>query len=124
MSSRLYEIVSKVFSIPIAEINDNSSPETIEKWDSFHGLVLVDTLETEFNVQFTLGEITEVNNIGDIKKIIISIIAFYKTPSLSFFPHFDCTRNHKIIYSSSFSKLKPNFIFSNSLGKSYPSLSG
>jgi len=68
MSSRLYEIVSKVFSIPIAEINDNSSPETIEKWDSFHGLVLVDALETEFNVKFTLGEITEVNNIGDIKK--------------------------------------------------------
>ena len=68
MSSRFYEIVSKVFSIPIAEINDNSSPETIEKWDSFNGLVLVDTLETEFNVKFTLGEITEVNNIGDIKK--------------------------------------------------------
>ncbi len=68
MSSRFYEIVSKVFSIPIAEINDNSSPETIEKWDSFHGLVLVDALETEFNVKFTLGEITEVNNISDIKK--------------------------------------------------------
>ena len=27
---------------------------------------LVDTLETEFNVQFTIGEKTEVNNIGDI----------------------------------------------------------
>ena len=68
MSNRLYEIVSKVFSIPIAEINDNSSPENVENWDSFHGLALVDALETEFNIQFSLSEITDVQNMSDIKR--------------------------------------------------------
>ena len=68
MSRKLYEIVSKVFSIPIAEINDNSSPETVENWDSFHGLALVDALETEFNIQFSLSEITDVQNMSDIKR--------------------------------------------------------
>ena len=68
MPSKLYEIVSKVFSIPIAEINDNSSPETVENWDSFHGLALVDALETEFNIQFSLSEITDVQNMSDIKR--------------------------------------------------------
>tara|TARA_B000000460_G_C21405222_1_gene344183 strand:- start:100 stop:336 length:237 start_codon:yes stop_codon:yes gene_type:complete len=68
MSSKLYEIVSKVFSIPIAEINDNSGPETVENWDSFHGLALVDALETEFNIQFSLSEITDVQNMSDIKR--------------------------------------------------------
>lgn len=68
MSRKLYEIVSKVFSIPIAEINDNSSPENVENWDSFHGLALVDALETEFNIQFSLSEITDVQNMSDIKR--------------------------------------------------------
>ncbi len=70
MSSKLYEIVSKVFSVPITEINDNSSPQTIENWDSFHGLALVDALETEFNLQFSLSEITDVQNISDIKRYL------------------------------------------------------
>ena len=68
MPSKLYEIEPKVFSIPIAEINDTSSPETVENWDSFHGLALVDALETEFNIQFSLSEITDVQNMSDIKR--------------------------------------------------------
>ncbi len=30
MSEKLYNIISKVFSVPISEINDESGPETIE----------------------------------------------------------------------------------------------
>jgi hypothetical protein len=37
MSEKLYDIISKVFSVPLTEINDESSPETIESWDSFNG---------------------------------------------------------------------------------------
>ena len=47
-------IVAKVFSIPESEVNDQSSPENIESWDSFNGLVLVDELETHFKVKFTI----------------------------------------------------------------------
>ena len=46
-------IVSKVFSIPESEVNDQSSPENIDSWDSFNGLVLVDELENHFKVKFT-----------------------------------------------------------------------
>ena len=45
-------IVAKVFSIDESEITDKSSPETIESWDSFNGLVLVDELETHFKIKF------------------------------------------------------------------------
>jgi acyl carrier protein len=61
-------IVSKVFSIPESEVNDESSPENIETWDSFNGLVLVDELENHFNVKFTISEITDVKNVADIKQ--------------------------------------------------------
>ena len=56
--------------VPESEINDQSSPENIESWDSFHGLVLVDELENTFNVKFTIEEIADVQNVGDIKQHI------------------------------------------------------
>ena len=61
-------IVAKVFSIPESEVNDQSSPETIESWDSFNGLVLVDELENHFKIKFSISEITDVKNIADIKR--------------------------------------------------------
>ena len=68
MTSNLYEIISQVFSVPIYEVNDESSPENIESWDSFNGLVLVDELEPNFNIKFTISEITDVKNVADIKR--------------------------------------------------------
>ena len=61
-------IVAKVFSIDESEITDESSPETIESWDSFNGLVLVDELETHFKIKFSISEITNVKNVADIKQ--------------------------------------------------------
>ena len=68
MSENIYKIVAKVFSVPISEINDESSPETIESWDSFNGLILVDEIESNFNVKFSVSEIIDVKNVKDIKK--------------------------------------------------------
>ncbi len=68
MSKKLYDIISKVFSVQISEINDESSPETIESWDSFNGLILVDELESNFNIKFSISEIIDVKNVKDIKR--------------------------------------------------------
>jgi acyl carrier protein len=68
MSKKLFEIISQVMSIPISEINNKSSPENIEAWDSFNGLVLLDELEISFDVKFSLDEITDVKTVEDIKK--------------------------------------------------------
>ena len=68
MIDAVNEIVAKVFSIPESEVNDQSSPENIDSWDSFNGLVLVDELENHFKVKFTISEITDVKNVADIKQ--------------------------------------------------------
>ena len=70
MSNKLHSIISKVMDVPESEINDQSSPENIESWDSFHGLVLVDELENNFNIKFTIEEISDVQNVDDIKRHI------------------------------------------------------
>ncbi len=68
MIDEVNAIVAKVFSIPESEVNDQSSPENIETWDSFNGLILVDELESHFKVKFTISEITDVKNVADIKR--------------------------------------------------------
>tara|TARA_Y100001936_G_C16086359_1_gene682053 strand:- start:1848 stop:2087 length:240 start_codon:yes stop_codon:yes gene_type:complete len=68
MSDKVHLIVAKVFSIPISDVTDESSPETIESWDSFNGLVLVDELENNFNIKFSISEITDVKTVADIKR--------------------------------------------------------
>ena len=61
-------IIARVFLIPESQVNDESSPENIESWDSFNGLVLVDELENHFKIKFTISEITDVKNVADIKR--------------------------------------------------------
>ena len=68
MSKTVYEVVSKVMNVPSTELNDNSGPETIERWDSYNGLLLVDELESEFNISFSLEEIIDSPNVATIKK--------------------------------------------------------
>ena len=68
MSNDLYKIISKVFSISESKISSESGPATIESWDSFNGLVLIDELENHFNVKFTISEIIDVKNVADIKR--------------------------------------------------------
>ena len=68
MNQKLYEIIAGVMEVPVSQINDESNPETIENWDSFNGLVLVDKLEEAYNIKFEIAEIVSVNSVKDIKK--------------------------------------------------------
>ena len=68
MSKKLYEIISKVMKIDISTISDELGPETIENWTSFNGYVLLNELETGFNIKFTIDEAMDVKNIADIKR--------------------------------------------------------
>jgi acyl carrier protein len=68
--NKLFEIVARVFNVPIDEINYESNPENIENWDSFTGYVLLDEIETNFDVIFTIDESLEVEKIDDFKNIL------------------------------------------------------
>ena len=70
--NRLQNILEKIFEIPGNTITDDLSPETVPAWDSFNGLLLVSELEREFGVTFTMQEVVNVKNVGDIKKALSS----------------------------------------------------
>jgi acyl carrier protein len=67
---KLFEIVARVFNIPINEINYESNPKNIENWDSFTGYVLLDEIETNFDVKFTMDESLEIEKVEDFKNIL------------------------------------------------------
>jgi len=69
MSKKLYQIISRVFNVDNSKINDETSPENLEEWDSFNFYVLLDEIENEFNIKFDLDETLEIKKIGDFKKI-------------------------------------------------------
>lgn len=72
MSQKLYQIISKVMDIPISELTDKSGPNTMENWDSYNGLLLVDELESEFNIKFSVEETYDVKSIADIKRHLVN----------------------------------------------------
>jgi len=69
MNEKLYQIISRVFNVDNSKINDETSPENLEEWDSFNFYVLLDEIENEFNIKFDLDETLEIKKIGDFKKI-------------------------------------------------------
>ena len=69
MSEKLYQIISRVFNVDNSKIDDETSPENLEEWDSFNFYVLLDEIENEFNIKFDLDETLEIKKIGDFKKI-------------------------------------------------------
>ena len=68
MPEKLYSLISKILNVPINEINDESSPQTISSWTSFKGYVMLYELEQTFNVKFSIDEAIDVKNVVDIKR--------------------------------------------------------
>jgi acyl carrier protein len=72
---RVRRIISDMFAVPIDQVTDESSPDTIEAWDSMAHLNLVLSLEQEFAITFDLDEIAELTSVPAIVDRITSRIA-------------------------------------------------
>jgi acyl carrier protein len=66
MLERVHRIVSDVLDVPADQVTEESSPETIDAWDSVAHLNLVLSLEQEFAVTFDLDEVAELTSVRAI----------------------------------------------------------
>jgi len=64
------EIVSDIFQIPIEQVNLDSSPETIEAWESIQHLNLVLALEQEFGLSFSPEEMATMLSVEAISQLV------------------------------------------------------
>ena len=63
-------IASDIFGVPVDKITPDSSPETIENWDSMQHLNLVLAIEEKFAVQLEPEDIEQMRNIGAVTAVV------------------------------------------------------
>jgi acyl carrier protein len=63
-------IASDIFGVPTDKITAESSPETIENWDSMQHLNLVLAVEEKFGVQLNPEDIEQMKSIGAVAKLV------------------------------------------------------
>ena len=63
-------VASDIFGIPKDKITAESSPETIENWDSMQHLNLVLAIEEKFRVQLEPEDIEQMKNIGAVAALV------------------------------------------------------
>ncbi len=69
-NSKIKQVMSAVFEVPLESINENSSTDNLENWDSLRHLNLILALEEEFGVSIPDEE---VGNLVNFKLIELTI---------------------------------------------------
>jgi len=67
---QVQNIASDIFGIPADKITAQSSPETIENWDSMQHLNLVLAIEEKFGVRLEPEDIEEMKTIGAVAALV------------------------------------------------------
>ena len=66
----LLQLFSEVLGVPVAELNDETSPDNTAQWDSMRAMELVAVIEDTFNVQLTTKEIMKSRSIGLVREML------------------------------------------------------
>ena len=70
----LNEIFQDVFDDESINVDSKTTADDIEDWDSLEHINLVVAIEKEFNMKFTMGEVTGMKNVGEMVDIILDRI--------------------------------------------------
>jgi acyl carrier protein len=70
MSDRLLAVFSEGLSIPVEELNDETSPTNTSAWDSLAAMEMVTMIEDEFDVRLKVAEIMKMRSIGLARTVL------------------------------------------------------
>ena len=65
-------ILKDTFDEQNLEISSLTSAEDIDEWDSLSHIELISNLEGQFKIRFALGELQDLQNVGDMVDLIAS----------------------------------------------------
>ncbi len=68
---RLNEVFREVFDDEDITVNDETTADDIEDWDSLEHINLVNAIEEEFDMKFNMGQIVSMKNVGEMVDIIL-----------------------------------------------------
>ena len=70
MFEKVRRVASELFDVPPGQITAESSPATLENWDSVQQLNLVLALEEEFGVKFEPEDMENMQTIGQVTQAV------------------------------------------------------
>ncbi len=68
--SRLEKVMREVFDDEEISINDETTADDIEEWDSLTHVELIVAVEEEFACKFSTVEVMKLKNVGEFIKLI------------------------------------------------------
>lgn len=71
---RLNEVFQDVFDDESIVVDEDTTAEDIEDWDSLEHINLLAAVELEFGVKFNMGQVVTMKNVGAMADIIASQI--------------------------------------------------
>lgn len=63
---RVLRAFSQIMGVPSDQLGDDSSPDTVDAWDSLHHMRLVFALEQEFGIKFSDEQIMAMSSVERI----------------------------------------------------------
>jgi acyl carrier protein len=68
--TKLNEVFRDVFDDDSITVNDNTTANDIEDWDSLEHINLVVAVENCFKIKFNMGEVAALKNVGEMVGLI------------------------------------------------------
>ena len=68
---RLNGVFRDVFDDDSIEVNDTTTADDIEDWDSLEHINLMAAVESEFGIKFSMGQVVTMKNVGEMVDIIL-----------------------------------------------------
>lgn len=70
----LNEVFRDVFDDETITVDDDTTADDIEDWDSLEHINLMAAVESEFGIKFSMGQIMTMKNVGEMADIILQKI--------------------------------------------------
>ncbi len=70
---RLTGVFREVFDDDEIELNDETTAEDIDGWDSFEHINLVVLVQDEFSFKIPMGKVVTMKNVGEMVDIILEL---------------------------------------------------
>ena len=67
---RLNGVFQDVFDDEDIRLDEETTANDIEDWDSLNHITLIDAVEGEFGMRFTMGEVSGMKNVGEMALIV------------------------------------------------------
>lgn len=71
---KVIEIIQDVFEDDTLTITEGTVAKDVEGWDSLNHLQLMNEIEDEFEIKFTMGEVQGFSNVGELIDSIVAHI--------------------------------------------------